>query len=168
MTQHDIRRPGATQHVHVGEQSIQHRREFDAPAALGQRAHTDPHLFVRWMGPRGTTVRLDRFEATTGGAFRYVVEGSNGTGWAFRGSYHQVDDGIIVHTWEFEAEPGTTLETLRFSDLPGGRSALEVTSTYTSRQACDDMLASGMDAGMDEDFERLDAVLAAPTDAPAG
>ncbi len=159
MTEHDIRRPGATEHTRVGEQSIRHRREFAAPAALVQRAHTDADLFTRWMGPRGTTVRLDRFDATTGGAFRYVVQAPDGGRWAFRGSYHQVDDGIIVHTWEFEDEPGPTLESLRFSDLPDGRSVLEVTSTYTSRQACDAMLASGMDAGMDEDFERLDAVV---------
>lgn len=159
MTEHDIRRPGATEHTRVGEQSIRHRREFAAPAALVQRVHTDADLFTRWMGPRGTTVRLDRFDATTGGAFRYVVQAPDGGQWAFRGSYHQVEDGIIVHTWEFEDEPGATLETLRFSDLPDGRSVLEVTSTYTSRQACDAMLASGMDAGMDEDFERLDAII---------
>jgi uncharacterized protein YndB with AHSA1/START domain len=88
-----------------------------------------------------------------------VVQAADGGSWAFRGSYHEVGDGIIVHTWEFEAEPGVTLETLRFTDLPDGRSLLEVRSTYTSRQACDAMLASGMDAGMDEDFERLDEVL---------
>jgi uncharacterized protein YndB with AHSA1/START domain len=159
MTVHDIRRPGATEHTRVGEQSIRHRREFAAPATLVQRAHTDPELFSRWMGPRGTTVRLDRFDAVTGGAFRYVVESPNGGEWAFRGSYHQVDDGLIVHTWEYEGEPGATLETLQFADLPDGRSVLEVSSTYTSKEACDAMLASGMDAGMDEDFERLDAVV---------
>ena len=159
MTVHDIRRPGATKHTRVGEQSIQHRREFNAPADLVQRAHTDPDLFTRWMGPRGTTVRLDRFDATTGGAFRYVVQAPGGGSWAFHGSYHQVDEGVIVHTWEYEAEPGATLETLRFSDLADGRSVLDVTSTYTSAQACDAMLASGMDAGMDEDFERLDTVV---------
>lgn len=65
-----------------------------------------------------------------------------------------------MHTWEYEDEPGATLETLRFVDLDGGSSALETTSTYTSEEACDAMLASGMDAGMDGDFERLDAVLA--------
>jgi uncharacterized protein YndB with AHSA1/START domain len=161
MTGHDGQHPGLTDHRRVGEQSICHRREFDAPAELVQRAHTDPLLFVRWMGPRGTTVRLDRFDATTGGAFRYSVVGSDGGSWTFRGSYHLVEAGLIVHTWEFEDEPGATLETLRFSDLPDGRSRLEAVSTYTSREACDAMLASGLDAGMDEDFERLDAVLAA-------
>lgn len=159
MPLHDIRRPGATHHTRNGEQSIQHRREFNAPAALVQRAHTDPELFARWMGPRGTTVQLDRFEARTGGAFRYEVQASDGGRWAFRGSYHQVEDGIIVHTWEYEEEPGPTLESLHFSDLPGGRSVVEILSTYTSREACDAMLASGMDSGMEEDFERLDGLL---------
>lgn len=51
-TGHDIREPGLTEHVRVGEQSIRHRREFRAPARLVQRTHTDPDLFTRWMGPR--------------------------------------------------------------------------------------------------------------------
>jgi uncharacterized protein YndB with AHSA1/START domain len=104
-------------------------------------------------------VRLDRFDAQTGGAFRYVVQGADGAGWAFRGAYHEVSPGLIVHTWEYEGEPGATLETLRFVDIRDGHSAIEVTSTYTSKDACDAMLASGIDAGMDEDFERIDALL---------
>lgn len=159
MTPHDIRRPGATTHTRTGEQCIQHSREFNAPAVLVQRAHTDPELFGQWIGPRGTTVRLDRFDVTTGGAFRYEVQAPRGESWAFRGSYHEVGDGVIVHTWEFEDEPGATLESLHFADLPGQRSVLNISSTYTSKGACDAMLASGMDSGMDENFERLDHVL---------
>lgn len=159
MTDNDVRAPSATQHTRTGEQSIVHRREFAAPATHVQRAHIEADLFVQWMGPRGTTVRLDRFEPVTGGAFRYVVEAANGGSWAFRGSYHEVVPDRIVHTWEFEDDPGATLETLRFVDLGGGRSALEVVSTYTSKEACDAMIASGMDGGMDENFDRLDGVL---------
>jgi len=150
-----------TEHTRLGEQSVRHRREFDAPAEALQRVHTDPALFVRWMGPRGTTVRLDRFEPVTGGAFRYVVEGSDGGAWAFRGVYHEVAPGRIVHTWEFEGELGVTLETLHFVDLDAGRSALEITSIYTSKEACDELIASGIDGGMDEDHARIDEVLAA-------
>lgn len=148
-----------TSHTRVGEQSIRHRREFAFPAELVQRSHTDRELFVRWMGPRGTSVRIDRFEPVTGGAFRYVVESPDGGAWAFRGVYHEVVPGRIVHTWEFEDEPGATLETVEFVTTPGG-SAIEITSTYTSKEACDAILASGIDAGMDEDFDRIDEVLA--------
>jgi len=157
--QHDIRQPGLTEHTRVGEQSILHRRPFAASAERVQRAHTDPDLFAQWMGPRGTTLQIDRLNAVTGGAFRYVVRAPSGGSWAFRGSYHEVSPGRIVHTWEYEAEPSPTLEILRFVDVDDSGSILEVTSIYPSKAACDAMLESGMDAGMDEDFERLDAVL---------
>lgn len=159
MGHQDIHHPGLTEHTRVGEQSVVHRREFAAPASVVQRAHTDVELFKKWMGPRGTTVRVERFDAVTGGAFRYVVVAEDGGSWPFRGSYHVVSPGLIVQTWEYEDEPGTTLETLHFVDLDNGSSALEATSTYTSKHACDAMIDSGMDAGMDEDFERLDIVL---------
>lgn len=123
-------------------------------------AHTDPDLFARWLGPRGTTCRLDRFDARTGGAFDYTIIG-NGE-WRFFGSYHEVTDDRIVHTWEFAGEPGQpTLEILTFTELDGGRCRLDGHSTYTTAQHCAETLAfdeSG--AGMDENFERLDDLLA--------
>lgn len=150
---------GETTHDRIGEQSVRHRREFAASADAVQRAHTDPDLFGRWMGPRGSSVRFDRFDVQTGGAFRYaVVVGSSDH--VFRGSYHLVEPGRIVHSWEYEGETDITLEDLRFVDLGSGRSLLEVTSTYTSAQSCQAMLDSGLDAGMDEDFLRLDDALA--------
>ena len=153
---------GATVHVRAGEQSLTFSREFDAPAALVFRAHVEPELFVRWMGPRGTSVDLDRFDASTGGAFRYHVVGD--AVYTFHGSYHQVSaPSRIVHTWEFEADPGRpTLESLTFVDLGGGRCRLEGLSVYTSAEHSAEML--GFDdrgEGMDENFERLDELLVA-------
>lgn len=148
-----------TNHERISDQSILHRREFEAPAATVQRAHTPAELFAQWMGPRGSRMRIEHFEARTGGRFDYTVEA--GGGWRFWGSYHEVVAGRIVHTWEFQAEPGrSTLEVLEFRDLPDGRSRLEITSTYASKADCDAMVASGIDGGMDEDFERLDEALA--------
>ena len=160
MSGHNIEQPGLTVHTRTGAQSILHRREFAAPAALVQRAHTDAQIFMHWIGPRGTTVAIEKLDATTGGSFRYVVHAPSGGSWPFMGSYHSVSPGLIVHTWQYEDEPHVTLETLHFLDLANGTSALEVTSTYTSEEACADMVSSGMDDGMDENFERLDALLA--------
>jgi uncharacterized protein YndB with AHSA1/START domain len=148
-----------TSHERIGEQSIVHRREFEASAATVQRAHTTAELFAQWMGPRGSRLRIEHFEARTGGRFDYTVE--MGGDWRFWGSYHEVVDGRMVHTWEFQSEPGRpTLEVLEFRDLSDGRSVLEITSTYASKEDCDAMVASGLDGGMDEDFERLDEALA--------
>ncbi len=150
-----------TVHARAGEMALSFSREFDAPAALVFRAHTEPDLFVRWMGPHGTTCDVERFDATTGGAFHYTIRGG-GQSFTFFGSYHHVAaPDRIVHTWEFEGDPGRpTLETLRFVDLEGGRCRLEGMSIYTSVDQCDEMLEFDESGdGMDENFQRLDEVL---------
>ena len=150
-----------TVHLRADEQSLAFTREFDAPAELVFRAHVEPELFVRWMGPRGTSCDVERFDARTGGAFRYSVVGDQP--YTFHGSYHEVTAPTrIVHTWEFAGDPGRpTLESLTFVDLGGGRCRLEGVSLYSSVEHCAEMLefdSSG--EGMDENFERLDELLA--------
>jgi uncharacterized protein YndB with AHSA1/START domain len=151
-----------TVHARAGETSLSFSRAFDAPAALVFRAHTEESLFVRWMGPQGTTCQVDRFEAATGGGFRYTIGAGNST-FTFFGSYHEVlEPSRIVHTWEFVGDPGRpTMETLTFVDLPDGRCRLDGLSVYTSTEQCDEMLAFDQTGeGMDENFERLDTLLA--------
>ena len=145
----------------AGEQSIAFTREFEAPAALVFAAHTDPALLGRWTGPRGTEMRVREFDARTGGCWSYVIQGASGE-WAFHGSFHEVTaPGRLVQTWEFEGDPGNpTFEVLTFSDLPGGRSLLEGLSLFLTVEARDAMLG-GMDEGMDENFHRLDELIAA-------
>jgi uncharacterized protein YndB with AHSA1/START domain len=144
-----------------GEQSIAFTREFEAPAALVFAAHTDPDLLGRWTGPRGTEMRVREFDARTGGCWSYVIESGDGA-WAFHGSFHEVTaPDRLVQTWEFEGDPGNpTFEVLAFSDLPGGRSRLEGLSLFLTVEARDAMLG-GMDEGMDENFGRLDELIAA-------
>ena len=43
-----------------GEQTISYTREFEAPAALVFRAHTEADLVSKWTGPAGTEVRTAR------------------------------------------------------------------------------------------------------------
>lgn len=148
-----------TTHERVGEQRIVHRRTFQASVEALHRVHTTADLFVRWMGPRGSRVRLDRFEPVTGGAFDYTVEVGDGR-YRFWGSYHEVLPTRITHTWQFEGEHDVTLEILELAEVAPGVAELAVTSVYASKESCDRMVESGLDGGMDEDFERIDALLA--------
>ena len=50
-------------------------REFDAPPELVFRAHTDPELVARWLGPRGMQMEVLDHDARTGGGYRYVHRG---------------------------------------------------------------------------------------------
>jgi len=137
-------------------------REFEASAARVFEAHTDPELVARWIGPHGTTLRMREFDARTGGCWSYVVEASDGRGWGFHGSFHEVTAPTrLVQTFEFEDEPGhPNLEVLTFVDLEDGRCRLEGLSLFLTVEDRDGML-QGMDSGMDTNFERLDELFAA-------
>ena len=146
----------------MGRQTIAFTREFEAPAARVFEAHTDADLIAQWIGPRGTTLRMREFDPRTGGSWSYVVAGKGGE-WAFHGSFHEVTaPRRIVQTFEFEGNPEhANMEFLTFTDLEHGRSRIDGLSVFSSVEERDAMLAD-MDSGMDENFDRLEELLAAP------
>ena len=135
-------------------------REFDAPPEKVFRAHTDPELFALWTGPNGYEVRIDHFDCRTGGSFRYVVAGDGFEG-GFRGCFHEVRPSeLIVQTFTFEGVPdGVALERVIFEDLGDGRTRLTSTSLVDSFEGRDAFVASGMEVGVREGYERLDDLL---------
>jgi uncharacterized protein YndB with AHSA1/START domain len=136
-------------------------REFDAPPAKVFRAHVDPEIVVRWLGPRRHEMRIDRWDARTGGEYRYV-HASDGNEFWFHGSFHEVrpEDLTIVQTFTFEGFPdGVALERLVLTDLGNGRTLLTATSLVDSFAERDAFVASGMESGVREGYERLDEVL---------
>jgi uncharacterized protein YndB with AHSA1/START domain len=136
-------------------------REFDAPPEKVFRAHTDPELLVQWLGPRNTEMRIGHFDCRTGGSYRYVHT-SDGNEYGFFGSFHEVRPSeLIVQTFTFEGEPdGVALERLVLEDLGDGRTRLVATSLVDSFEGRDAVLASGMEVGIREGYERLDELLA--------
>lgn len=137
-------------------------REFDAPPDKVFRAHTDPDLFAQWIGPRSTTMRIDSFDCRTGGSYRYSAIDSDGNPQSFRGCFHEVRPSeVIIQTFTWEGMPdGVALERLVLEDIGGGRTRLTATSLVDSFEARDAILASGMDTGVREGYEKLDALLA--------
>jgi uncharacterized protein YndB with AHSA1/START domain len=136
-------------------------REFEAPVARVFQAHTDPDLFSQWNGPRGLEMRVDNFECRTGGSYRYVLS-RDGSDFGFRGCFHEVRPSeLIVQTFTFEGVPdGVALERLVFEDLGDGRTRLTATSLVDSFEDRDAFVATGMEQGVIEGYERLDELLA--------
>jgi uncharacterized protein YndB with AHSA1/START domain len=135
-------------------------REFDAPVEKVFQAHIDPDLISRWLGPRSLEMRIDHFDCRTGGSYRYLhVRGEDQFG--FHGSFHEVRPSeLIVQTFTFEGDPdGVALERIMFTDLGDGRTRLTSTSLVDSFAARDAFVASGMEIGIREGYERLDEVL---------
>ena len=101
-------------------------RDFRATPAQLLRAHTDPALFVRWIGPDSLDNRIDYWDARTGGRWRFVSS-RDGEEFAFHGSFHEIRPDRIVQTFTWEGDPdGVSLETLRFTDLGDGRTAVVI------------------------------------------
>ena len=70
-------------------------------------------------------------------------------------------DELIVQTFTFEGFPeGVALEKLVLEDLGDGRTRLTATSLVDSFEGRDAFVASGMETGIVEGYERLDDVLA--------
>jgi len=136
-------------------------RTFDAPPDKVFRAHVEPDLVVRWLGPRDMRMRIDHYDCRTGGAYRYLHE-RDGVEYGFHGSFHEVrPNELIVQTFTFEGVPdGVALERLVLEDLGDGRTRLVATSLVDSFADRDAFVASGMENGVKEGYERLDEVLA--------
>ena len=141
--------------------TIRITREFDAPRSKVFRAHTDPELVRRWLGPRGLEMTVDRWDCRTGGEYRYI-HSRDGEDFGFHGSFHEVrPDELIVQTFTYEGMPDSVaLEKVVLEDLGDGRTRLVATSLGDSFEARDAMVASGMEQGIVEGYERLDEVLA--------
>ena len=136
-------------------------REFDAPPEQVFRAHTDPELVRQWLGPRRHEMAIDEWDCRTGGSYRYEHR-SDGDVYGFHGCFHEVrPDELIVQTFTFEGAPDqVALEKLRLEDLGNGRTRLVAESLVDSFADRDAFVASGMETGVVEGYERLDELLA--------
>ena len=146
--------------VPAGLPSVQITREFDAPRDLVFRAHTEPELLKQCLGPRQYEMEIDRFEARDGGRWRYIHRSEDGSH-AFRGVFHgDPSPDRTVQTFEYEGYPGhVQLETLTLEERDG-RTYLRVNSVFESVEDRDGMVASGMEQGVVDGYERLDELVA--------
>lgn len=149
--------------IHVLEDipAVRIIREFDAPVDRVFRAHVEVDLVKQWLGPRGYEMRVDHFDCRTGGSYRYLhLDGDDEYG--FYGSFHEVrPNETIVQTFTFEGMPdGVALERMQLEDIGNGRTRLTALSLVESFEARDAFVASGMEVGIRESYERLDELMA--------
>ena len=135
-------------------------RGFDAPRELVFRAHTDPALIPLWWGPRSTTTIVDKMDVRPGGEYRFVHRTSDGSEYVFRGEFREiVPHERLVQTSEFEGAPGIVLETITFEEHDG-KTTLTVLDVCPTQEIRDAILASGMEEGLNESYDRLAELLA--------
>jgi uncharacterized protein YndB with AHSA1/START domain len=143
-----------------GKQEIIMTREFDAPRKLVFKAHTDPKLYVQWLGPHGYEMTLETFEPVSGGRYRYIHKNKDGNEFGFHGTFHEMSLDRMIQTFEFEGYPGhVSLDCMTLEELPGNRTKATIHSVFQSVSDRDGMIESGMERGVTEGYERLDEIL---------
>jgi uncharacterized protein YndB with AHSA1/START domain len=139
-------------------------REFDAPRELVFKTFTDPKLVAQWMGPRDLKMKIDYMSYKQGGSYRYTHTDAQGNEYGFHGAVHEATaPERIIQTFEFEGLPEkghVCLETIRFEVLPGNRTRVAIQDIFQQLADRDGAIASGMESGIVESYERLDDVLA--------
>jgi uncharacterized protein YndB with AHSA1/START domain len=145
----------------VGEREIVIIRSLDAPRELVFRAFTEPALLRRWLGPRTWELTECEIDLRDGGAWRYVMRGPEGVGMVMSGVYREVSPPerlVTTESFDDDWTGGETLNTTTFDEVDGV-TTVTVSVMYASREARDGALATGMEAGMAEGYQRLEELL---------
>ncbi|WP_214404684.1 SRPBCC domain-containing protein [Pseudonocardia lacus] len=148
--------------IEPGRQDIVVTRVFDAPRDVVFAAYTDPDLVPRWWGSGRFTTEVDRMDVRPGGAWRFVARKADGTGYGFRGVYHDVvAPERIVSTYEFEeGGPGRLqlqVDTLTEVD---GKTELVVVSLFQSVEDRDGWIpAAGIEKSVQESMDLLEEII---------
>jgi uncharacterized protein YndB with AHSA1/START domain len=142
------------------DREIVMERIFDAPREVVFAAYTNPKRIPLWWGPSRYTTEVEKMDVRVGGAWRYIQRDREGNEFGFHGVYREVvPPKRLVSTFEFEGMPGHVLvDTSTFEEL-AGRTKLTVRSLFSTKEDRDGMLASGMEEGARETWDRLGELL---------
>jgi len=146
-----------------GDTHVVITRRFAAPPEAVYRAHTEPALVQRWMtGPDGWTMPVCVSEARPGGAIRYEWTDGAGGGFHLTGEYLELEPfSRILHVERMhlpDPTPDNHIETVFEADGTGTLMTMRMTLPDADTRGA--MLASGMDAGMEASYQRLETILA--------
>ena len=138
-------------------------REFDAPKHLVYKAWTTPELVKRWWHANRGEVTVVEIDLRVGGTWRSVMIADEGFEVGFHGEYREiVPNERIVSTEVYEGLPegvseeeGATVNTATFIEVDG-RTTLTLLIQATSKLSRDAIIASGMEAGLQDALDLLE------------
>jgi len=132
-------------------------RTFDAPRDLVFEAHTSCEHLSHWWGPRQYEVTECDVDFRVGGTWR-IVHRSEDSEVTFHGEYLEiVAPERIVWTFNFDDTTGGP-ESYTFEEHDG-RTTITSRAEFPTKELRDMVLASGMESGAIETYERLDEYL---------
>jgi uncharacterized protein YndB with AHSA1/START domain len=156
--------PGTVKITTPSDREIVVTRVVDAPRRLVFDAMNRPEHLKQWLlGPPGWEMVACENDPKPGGKFRYAWRNTDGSEMAMSGVYREVvAPERIVRTERFEMgcdhQSGEQLGTMVLTES-NGRTTITITVLFPTKEARDGLLASGMEAGMNASYARLDEVV---------
>jgi len=134
-------------------------RLFNGPPRLVFEAWTKPELMTLWWAPKSTGVPLlsCEMDVRVGGGYRLAFGQDAASSFSFFGKYLEVEPPSRL-VWTNEESEDAAVTTVTFEDKDG-QTLLVLHELYPTKAALDEAMA-GMEDGMPEQFEQLDALLA--------
>ncbi len=145
-----------------GDQHVVVTRRFAAPPEAVYRAHTEPSIIQQWLlGPCGWSMPVCVSEARPGGMIRYEWDDGKGHGFYLTGEYVALEPfRRIVHVERMhlpDPTPDNHIETTFEAD--GDGTLMTIRMTLPDARTREQMLASGMEHGMEASYARLEAMI---------
>jgi uncharacterized protein YndB with AHSA1/START domain len=147
-----------------GDRYVVVTRKFAASPEAVYRAHTDSKLMQKWMlGPDGWTMPVCINDPKPGGKMRFEWTDGKGNGFYLTGEYVALEPySRIVHVERMhlpDPTPDNHVET-RF-DADGSGTLMKMRMTLPDEKTRAEMLATGMEHGMEASYVRMEGLIAA-------
>lgn len=145
-----------------GDHAIEIVRVFDAPRDRVFDCWTKPELVRRWLtGPPGWSFQVCDIDLRVGGKFRYVWRNATGAEMGMGGVYLEIvapERSVNTELFDEDWTGGEAVGTLVLTEANG-----QTTSTYTVRysspEALENVLKTGMEQGLTASYDRLETML---------
>lgn len=134
---------------------------FDAPPGRVFKAWNDTSGMGNWYGPEGHELIVAEQDFRVGGAWRYGTRDESGEETVLNGVYREIEaPARLVNTEIWEGMPDfETVVTSTFQREGGGTRMTSVV-LHPVTESRDGAMASGMELGIRQTFERFAAYLA--------
>ena len=145
----------------IGQPFMTMTRTFNAPRALVWKALSEPEHAVRWWGPHGHKNRVLAWDWKVGGKWEIETITGDGTKIVFFGDYLAIEaPNKVTQTFSFDQLPpgAHSVDAVTLTEKDG-KTIYTSVSTLPDVESRDGMLATGMETGVVEGFERLDQML---------
>jgi uncharacterized protein YndB with AHSA1/START domain len=145
----------------TSEREVTVTRTIDGPPPSVFEAWTNAELFRQWWVPKsfGVTLLSCEIDARVGGGYRLTFANGDAEPMAFFGRYLEVTPPTRL-AWTNEEDDGGTVVTTATFEEDRGRTRLVIHDRYPTKEALDEIVASGASNWNPETFDQLDELLA--------